>query len=247
MSFKRIQIKKKSTQVAEQIIESIRKGVYKVGDKLPPEREIVEKTGVSRPSVREALLALQIVEIIESRAGDGTYVRQGVENLGVKSRVLSMLEKNEDPFEALEARKILEEGVARVAAQKATPKDLEKIKEALERGIEAEKNQNYESFEETDRDFHLAIIKSCKNSLIEDAIHPFVDVMKQELWRNMKQRWLNKEQIKVTIDEHQRIFIALRKKDGEIASKEMVKHLDNSEKRFFWGRDQKNSRKEAKK
>lgn len=54
MTFNKIQIKKKSTYIAEQIIEAVQKGIYKVGDKLPPEREIVQKTGVSRPSVREA-------------------------------------------------------------------------------------------------------------------------------------------------------------------------------------------------
>lgn len=233
MSFERIQIKKKSTQVAEQIIESIRKGVYKVGDKIPSEREIAEKTQVSRPSIREALLALQIVGILESRAGNGTYVRQKVGSAQRKLQVLSILEESEDPFKVLEARKAIEGGVVRLATRKGTPEDLEKIKEALERGIKAEENQNYEDFEEADRDFHIAIIKSCKNSLIEDTVCPFVDVMRQKLWRKMKQCWLDRRQMRNTNNEHQRIFAALEKKNEELAFKEIIRHLVNSEKRFL--------------
>jgi len=70
MASNKIQTKKKSTYIADQIIRAVQKGIYKVGDKLPSERQIVKKTGVSRPSVREALSALQIVGLVESKSGD---------------------------------------------------------------------------------------------------------------------------------------------------------------------------------
>lgn len=233
MSFKKIETKKKSAYVAEQIIEAVQAGIYKIGDKLPSEREIAEKTGVSRPSIREALLALQIVGIIEGRTGDGSYVRQGVGMVQGKLHVLSILEESEGPSEVLETRKALEEGVTKLAARKATREDLEKIEKALVRGIKAEENQDYEEFEEADRDFHRAIIGTCKNSLLENAIFPLVDVMRQRLWRKMKQSWLNSRHIRNTMDEHRRIFVAIKKRNESFASEEMVRHLDNSKKRFF--------------
>ncbi|MDR7465382.1 MAG: GntR family transcriptional regulator, partial [Armatimonadota bacterium] len=79
MPFQRILTKKKSTHVAEQILQAIMSGQYRVGDRLPPERVLAEEMGVSRPSVREALSALQIVGVVASRVGDGTYVRSAVD------------------------------------------------------------------------------------------------------------------------------------------------------------------------
>jgi len=245
MPFKKIEIKKKSSYVADQIIESIQKGIYKVGDKLPPEKQIVKETGVSRPSVRTALLALQIVGIVEGRAGAGTYVKQKVGTTQRKFEVLSMLEGSEGLFEVLEALKALEEGVVKLAAKKATPNDVEKIKESLELVHKATESRNYEQFEKADRDFHMAIIKSCKSSLIEAALCPFVDIVGQKLWKKMKRYSLNEEQMTETIKEHQRIFDALRDKDEELMSKEMVEHLAKSEKRFL-GISEKSSQKEVK-
>lgn len=233
MTFKRVEVKRKSTYVAEQIMEAIQNATYKIGDRLPPEREIAVRTGVSRPSVREALTALQIVGVIESRPGDGTYIRNGIGDAHVRSQVLSMLEKEESPFEALEARKIIEEGVARVAARKATPEDLGKMEKILQEAHEAGEKLDVEKFEQADRDFHLAIVKASNNHLVEIALSPFIDVMREELWKKIKESLLDKRRVKRTLDEHQRILDAIKNKDEELASKEMLNHLDSSEKRFF--------------
>ena len=74
------QAKKKATYVAEQIIDAIKQGAYQIGDKLPSERDIAKQMKVSRNSVREALSALQILGVIESRPGTGTYIRNSVKN-----------------------------------------------------------------------------------------------------------------------------------------------------------------------
>ncbi|MBI3998745.1 MAG: FadR family transcriptional regulator, partial [Armatimonadetes bacterium] len=90
MAFQRIATKRKSALVAEQLIEAIRSNVYRVGSRLPPERVIAEQMGVSRPSVREALSALQLAGVLESRPGDGTYV---VELPDRREAVVSLLEE----------------------------------------------------------------------------------------------------------------------------------------------------------
>jgi GntR family transcriptional repressor for pyruvate dehydrogenase complex len=114
MAFQKIATKRKSVRVAEQITEAIRKNVYNTGDRLPPERLIAEQMGVSRPSVREALSALQIAGVLESRAGDGTYV---VSRADRQDAGILLLEEEESPVEALEARRVIERAIAQAAAR----------------------------------------------------------------------------------------------------------------------------------
>jgi len=228
LPFKKIEVKKRSSYVVEQIIEAIQKGVYKIGDKLPSEREIAEKTGVSRPSVREALVALDVMGIIETKRGDGSYIRGGVINREVELQTLSVLERTQSFFEVLEARKILEEGVVRAATQKATSKDLKKMQMALEAARKAVKNQDYEQFEKADWDFHTAILKTLDNSVIEAAISPLINAMRDKLWAKIKEYSLSETMAKKTIREHERIFEAIKEKKGEVAARELVKHLGSS-------------------
>jgi len=94
MSFQEIkQAKTKGTYVAEQIMSAIEQGEYQIGDKLPSERAIAEQMKVSRNSVREALSALQKLGAIESRAGTGTYIRNGVKNKFNIDQVVTLWKK----------------------------------------------------------------------------------------------------------------------------------------------------------
>src|SRR4030042_2752670 len=97
--------KKKSSFIADQILGMINAGRYKVGSKLPSERTITEQMGVSRPSLREAISALQIVGILESRPGDGTYVSNPVPTEDLMRRAVAVLEECDSPFENMQARK----------------------------------------------------------------------------------------------------------------------------------------------
>jgi GntR family transcriptional repressor for pyruvate dehydrogenase complex len=108
MPFEKVKTKRKHLFVAEQILSAIKQGLYEPNTKLPPERVLAEKMGVSRNSVREALSALQVLNIIESRAGDGTYVKKLVKDINIESQILPILEKSESPFRIFEARSVLE-------------------------------------------------------------------------------------------------------------------------------------------
>ena len=233
MIFKKIEVKKKSVYVTEQIIKAIRDGAYKVGEKLPPERVLTEKMGVSRPLIREALSALEISNILETKVGSGTYVRKMIRNNAeIEQQILSILDKG-DPIEALEARIPIEEGLVRLAAIRATPEDLKKIEDALERGRYAGESQDHNSFEKADEDFHLAIAKASRNILLETAVRPIINIMKSELWGKMKNLYFNKEDFDKTIGEHMQIFIAIKRGSAYHASKMMRKHLSSSKDRFI--------------
>ena len=231
--FKKIEVKKKSVYAVEQIIKALRDGTYKVGEKLPPERILTEKMGVSRSLIREALSALEIANILESKAGSGTYVRKIItNNTEIEQQLLLILDKG-DPIEALEARIHIEEGLAKLAARRATPEDLKKIEDALEHGRYAGESQDHNSFEKADEDFHLAIAKASKNVLLETSVRPIINIMKSELWNKMKELYFNKEKFDETIAEHMQVFIAIKKRSAYHASKMMRKHLSNSKNRFM--------------
>ncbi len=119
MTFEKVtqaRFKKKSSFIADQILLMINSGRYKAGSKLPSERIITEQMGVSRPSLREAISALQIVGILESRPGDGTYVCGPAATEDLVRQALDVLEECDSPYENMQARKALEIGAAQLEA-----------------------------------------------------------------------------------------------------------------------------------
>ena len=131
MVFEKVETKRKHLYVAEQILRAIKEGIYKPEDKLPPERVLAEEMGVSRNSIREALSALQVLNIVESRTGDGTYVKKSVEKVDIESQILPILEESESPFKIFEARSALELGVVELAIDNASSEDIGRIEDAL--------------------------------------------------------------------------------------------------------------------
>src|SRR5512138_809830 len=138
MTFKPIKPKKVSAQIAEQIRSSILAGEFSPGDKLPPERELAEMFGVSRPSVREALNILTSSGLVMSYQGGGTVVQSLVEISA--GNPLSELIKGEQEraLDVIEVRKCMEAWTAYYAAQRALPEDIRKLEQIV---AEMERNQ----------------------------------------------------------------------------------------------------------
>jgi len=231
-SFERIRAtgtKKKSTHVAEQIIDAISKGEYKVGYRLPPERKIAEEMGVSRVPVREALSALQIVGIVESIIGEGTYIRRSAENTLVKSQALSLVEEHESPFEAYRARKIFEAAIIDTAIDQADHEDISKIEGALKRMDEAVNKRDFDGYFKANRDFHMAIAQATNNSPIKNIIDYLLSILGQQLWKEAAQKhFTNYEHIKEYLHKHRRILDAIKGKDKNRARTEIESHFNET-------------------
>ncbi len=231
-SFERIEgsgTKKKSTRVAEQIIDVISKSKYQVGDRLPPERKIVEEMGVSRVPVREALSALQIVGIVEIVIGEGTYIRRSAESTLVKSKALSLLEENESPFEAYRARKIFEAAIIDTAIDQADHEDLARIEGVLKRMDEAVNKKDFNEYFKANRDFHLAIAQATNNSPIKNIIDYLLSILDQQIWKEAAQKhFSNYEHIKEYLHRHHRILDAIKGKDKKRARTEIESHFDET-------------------
>lgn len=221
--------KKKSTHVAEQIIDAISKDEYKVGHRLPPERKIAEEMGVSRVPVREALSALQIVGIVESIIGEGTYIRRSPESTLVGSQALSLLEENESPFEAYRVRKIFEAAIIDTVIDQANHQDISKIENVLKCMDEAVNNKDFDGYFKANRDFHMAIAQATNNSPIKNITDYLLSILDQQIWKEAAQKhFTNYEHIKEYLDRHYRILDAIKSKDKKRARTEIESHFNET-------------------
>jgi len=231
MNFEKVtqaRFKKKSSFIADQILRMINTGDYKAGTKLPSERTITEQMGVSRPSLREAISALQIVGILESRPGDGTYVATPVATEDIMHRAISVLEEGDSPFEFMEARKAMEIGAVRLAIKVASDADLAALKTAWEEKCIRGRRGDLEDYQRYGKEFHLAIARATKNRVIEAITDKLLDMIIQPLWISMRREYFLKDlsRIEQMLDIHDQIVKAMFKRNAEEAVRVVEIHYD---------------------
>ncbi len=220
---------KKSTLVAEWILEQIRSQVYTEGTKLPSEREIAQTLNMSRPPVREALSALQIARIVEIRPGDGTYVKSATPANEMVSNTMSVLEESESPFEVMQARRVLEGGIVKVAATQATDEDVERLEQALERMEDAVVHGDLSRYFQANREFHLAVATATHNSVLRKLLNSLLISEEKKLWQESIQQYLtDPDHIKAYVGRHQRLIQAIKAGDADWAVREMREHFSGT-------------------
>lgn len=227
MTFDRLEVKNRSTQVAEVILQALRDGRYKPGDRLPSEREMAHQLGVSRPSVREAVAALQMVGVLRSRAGDGTYVGQA-SPLANQSRISELLRTGSSPSEVLDARQILETSAAMFAAERATPSDVAELKNAFQQLEEAIEATNFEAVVQANMLLHAAVVKATHNPIVAEVLTPLVSLMGDTLSKYMRQQLLTHERgDKELLAVHRKMVDAISTKKPTAAWKAMREHFQS--------------------
>jgi GntR family uxuAB operon transcriptional repressor len=203
-------------QIADQIAGLIGNGEFAHGSRLPAERELATLLGVSRTSVREALISLEIGGLVEVRVGAGVFVTAGSTATGMAG------DKGPGPFELLNARILIEGEVAALAAVNATADDLEALKQAIVR-MTAHVD-DFDIREETDRDFHLGLAKATGNGSLELVVEGLWN-QRAELWGRMQQHFHTEALAKRTIHDHAAILAALVAKDADGARAAMHRHI----------------------
>jgi GntR family transcriptional repressor for pyruvate dehydrogenase complex len=186
--FHRVDVKRRGLEVAGQILEHIRSGRFSSGDRLPSERELAEQTGVSRPSVREALSALHLLGLLETRAGEGTFVSPVARDLAVLSEMLADLRKSDGLVAALEARRFLEKAMAELVILRKMPRGLRDMKKALEALRRAAQQRDFEAYSRANADFHAAIARATGNPVLEKTVVPLVNIMLGSLAQQLRGR-----------------------------------------------------------
>jgi GntR family transcriptional regulator, hexuronate regulon transcriptional repressor len=202
--------------VAEKIIRAIVSGEYKVGDRLPPERELAATLRVSRPTIREAIIALELQCLVEVRIGSGVYVTaaQPADATGVSMDI--------GPFELTEARLIFEPEVVALAASLITPDEIAELENLLK---EMEKGNRLGTGEVADRQFHQRIADATRNSAISSVIESLWTVRSSSpQCVRMFQKSKAKGHLPV-VAEHRAVLEALRAGDARAARLAMQHHL----------------------
>jgi len=229
MKFKPIKPKKVSSQIADQIRESILAGDFSPGDKLPPERELAEMFGVSRPSVREALNILSSAGLVMSYQGGGTVVQSLVDPNQGNSLSELIRSQQERALEVIEVRKCMESWTAYFAAQRALPEDLRRMEEILT-GMERNLAGQLPS-EDLDANLHIVIARATHNIVWLHLMQSIFDAMKEfqrGVWRAV---YLTHEDHNLLYRHHAAIVAAIRTKDAEGARDSMMHHLTFAEQR----------------
>ena len=210
-------------QVAEQIAGLIRAGEFAVGDRLPSERDLSTKLGVSRPTVREAMIALEISGLVEVRTGAGIFVLPPPSADGVKR--FSIADAGTGPIELVDARIVVETAIAAEAAKQRTDEHLAQIEVSIAAMRAAQTEQ---ANRDADRAFHAAIAAATRNGVLKELV--------DELWREMFsplfERMGHLTQLvpqthPSTLGDHERIFQAVALGDGDEAGRAMQAHLHN--------------------
>ncbi|MBH9966952.1 FCD domain-containing protein [[Bacillus] enclensis] len=227
MNYKRIKPRKIYEEVAEALIDMIKSGQLKSGDKLESVQQLAENFEVGRSAVREALSALRAMGLVEMHQGEGTYVREFDSKMLSLPVYIAVLMKKDDVKNLLEVRRILEVGAVQAAADRRTDEQLAEIKEALD---QMETANDQELGEEADFRFHMAIAKASHNELLIGLMNNVSEMMVTTM-RETRRLWLYSE--KSTLDrlwnEHQQIYQAIEARDGSEAQKLMLDHLQSVE------------------
>jgi DNA-binding FadR family transcriptional regulator len=212
--------------VADRIQELIRDENIQAGERLPSERDLATKLEVSRASLREALIALELGGVIEVRGGSGVYVSEQPD----EDKALP--EAGPGPFEVLSARRLIESEIAAIAARVATDGAIDAILKAVQ---EMEKHHaNYSSNEQADRNFHIAIARATGNSALVGALDYLWD-QRGRLWHKLKEHFQTEELRQETLKDHRRILEAIAAHDPAGARKAMRAHLERVTRTFSRG------------
>jgi DNA-binding FadR family transcriptional regulator len=214
-------------QIARQLAVDIESGRYTAGERLPPERELAQTIDVSRTTVREALLALEIMRFIEIKVGAGVYV------LDVSKREPSDLSEPDSaaPSEVLSARRLIEAETAALSALNATPAQLDKLRQANDRM--AETIDNVAAFDAADALFHELVAKAAGNDVLSSFVSKLWRMRDSAMWTFWYDQTRHPDNRRQSVEDHRAILRAFERRNADAARTAMQAHLDVLANRFY--------------
>ena len=217
-----------TADICKKMVGHLIRGDWVEGDQLPAERELCQQFGVGRASLREAMKALEIMGMIESRLGEGTFVCRRSEFLSRPLLWAIAGSTGEDARELIEARRLIEVELVGLAAERASDEDLEKIRRCLDLMKEAADNDP-PRFQEADINFHIAIGEATHNRILLNALQLIRNLMQQWIASALSLNGVAHEAVK----QHEQIFSAIVAKDANAARAAMRDHLESMGRRFM--------------
>jgi DNA-binding FadR family transcriptional regulator len=214
----------KKTRVAEEVADRIRTlmldGTFPPGEPLPSERHLAERFGVSRGSIRDALRTLETIGLLETRHGQGTFPHElSVERL-VAPLASVMAYRSDLQDELLDVRRMFEPAVARAAALRATDEDLTDLERILE--TQRQKLKSGQSAIAEDTAFHAILARATRNRVVMSIMATLNDLLVESRTQSLRQKGRPAR----SMDGHEAVVAALRRRDAEGASQAMYNHID---------------------
>lgn len=226
MPFQKIQPEKLSGAVTRQIEKLILRGILRPGERLPAERELSERLGVSRPSLREAISELQDKGLLASRAGAGIYVADVLGSAFSDALVRLFASDEEAVFDYLSFRRDMEGLAAERAARLGSDTDLKVIQTIFDKMEAAHSKRNPEDEARLDADFHLSIIEASHNVIMLHMMRSMYQLLREGVFYNRQIMFKQRRTRTELLTQHRAINDALQARDPKGARRAVEQHLD---------------------
>lgn len=213
---------KLTASVFEQLLSYVVRGTWKAGDRIPPERDLCQQLGIARTSLREALKAMELVGMLDSRVGDGTFVCPRSEFLSRPLLWAFTGSDHDELQEIMEARTIIEENLAGLASERGTDEQIKQIGSAVQ--MMRDSIARGDSILEADMAFHIAVSTAAQNGVLLNAV---------QLLRNLMRQWIHYKLLipdipDVVLKRHIAIYKAIAARKPAAARTAMRVHLEET-------------------
>lgn len=205
-------------QIADQIEALIGAGEFAPGDRLPPERDLAAKLGVSRATVREAMIALELSGLVDIRTGAGIFVHPGR-----PATATADADPGPGPFELIDGRRAIETGIAALAATNIRDDEIAGLDEAL--ATMRREQESGAATEEGDKAFHLGLARATHNALLARTVAELWEWRRGPMWMRLNDNLYMRRNRPGWLADHRRVLDAVRRHDAEAARIAMDAHL----------------------
>ncbi len=225
MPFRKIEPEKLSNTVVRQIESLILQGILRPGERLPSERELSDRLGVSRPSLRDAIAQLQVAGLLTARAGAGIFVAEVLGSAFSPALIKLFASHDEAVFDYLDFRRDLEGLAAERAARLGSDTDLRVIAAIFEKMEVAHLKRDPADEARLDAEFHMAIIEASHNVVMLHMLRSMFDLLRQGVFYNRQVMFKQRMTRGALLDQHRAINAALQARDPDGARAAVEAHL----------------------
>ena len=226
MPFRSVQPEKISTSVTHQIELLILRGILRPGERLPSERELSERLGISRPSLREAVAELQDKGLLTSKAGAGIYVAEVLGGAFSPALIRLFAAHDEAVFDYIAFRRDMEGLAAERAARLASDTDLRVIQTIFDKMLAAHTKRDPADEALLDADFHLSIIEASHNVIMLHMMRSMYELLREGVFYNRQIMFRNRSIRDLLLDQHRAINEAIQARDPAGARAAVEAHLN---------------------
>ena len=225
MPFQKVTPEKLSTAVTRQVEKLILRGILRPGERLPSERELAEKLGVSRPSLREAVAELQAKGLLASRAGSGIYVADVLGSAFSPALIRLFADHHEAVFDYIAFRRDMEALCAERAVRLASDTDLAVINAIFTKMEAAHHGTDSEREARLDAEFHMAIIEASHNVVMLHMMRSIFQLLREGVFYNRQAMFRQNTTRAMLLEQHRAINSALQARDAGQARAAVEAHL----------------------